>query len=150
AWPYRDYVIRAFGEDKPYTRFVLEQLAGDVLFPETIDGIVAPGFISAGPWDLIGHAEVPEEKIDAKIARLLDRDDMVSNTMNTFNSLTVQCARCHNHKFDPVTQEDYYSLQAVFAALDRANKNFDTDPEVRRLRKDLEARKTSLLERKKA
>jgi hypothetical protein len=130
AWPYRDYVIRSFNDDKPYAQFVQEQLAGDMLFPDTVDGITALGFISAGPWDFIGHAEVTEEKIDGKIARVLDRDDMVSNTMNTFTSATVQCARCHNHKFDPITQEDYYSLQAVFAALDRAPKPYDSDPKL--------------------
>ena len=127
AWPYRDYVIRAFTEDRPYARFVQEQLAGDVLFPGTADGIIALGFISAGPWDLIGHAEVPEEKIDGKIARHLDRDDMVANTINTFCSMTVHCAQCHDHKFDPITSEDYYSLQSVFAALDRADRNYFPD-----------------------
>ncbi|MGV3534067.1 MAG: DUF1549 domain-containing protein, partial [Chthoniobacteraceae bacterium] len=123
AWPYRDYVIRAFNEDKPYGRFVQEQIAGDVLFPHTRDGIEALGFISAGPWDLIGHTEVPETKTDGKIARNLDRDDMVSSAMNAFTSLTVQCARCHNHKAEKfITQEHYYGLQAVFAALDRADR----------------------------
>ena len=130
AWPYRDYVIRAFNADRPYRRFVQEQLAGDVLFPGTADGIEALGFIAAGPWDFIGHAEVPESKIDGQIARHLDRDDMVANTMNTFASLTVQCAQCHNHKFDPIAQEDYYSLQAVFAALDRADKKYYSDPAI--------------------
>jgi mono/diheme cytochrome c family protein len=128
AWPYRDYVIRALNDDKPYARFVQEQLAGDMLFPDTRDGIEALGFIAAGPWDLIGHAEVPEEKIDGKIARHLDRDDMVANAIGTFTSTTVHCAQCHNHKFDPISQEDYYSLQAVFAALDRAEKSYDLDP----------------------
>lgn len=145
AWPYRDYVIRSFNEDKPYGQFVQEQLAGDRLFPGTRDGIEALGFISAGPWDLIGHAEVPEEKIDGKIARMLDRDDMVSNTMNSFASTTVQCARCHNHKFDPVTQEDYYSLQAVFAALDRAPRAYDLDPAVAAERAKLVSDKATLV-----
>jgi len=137
AWPYRDYVIRAFNNDKPYGRFVQEQLAGDVLFPGTADGIEALGFISAGPWDFIGHAEVPETKIDGRIARHLDRDDMVANTMNTFNSFTVQCAQCHRHKFDPISQEDYYSLQAVFAALDRTDRTYDRDPDVGHRRRQL-------------
>ncbi|MEZ5328506.1 MAG: DUF1553 domain-containing protein [Verrucomicrobiales bacterium] len=137
AWPYRDYVIRAFNEDKPYVRFVKEQLAGDVFWPDTADGILATGFIAAGPWDFIGHAEVPEEKTDGKIARHLDRDDMVATTMNTFCSLTVQCAQCHDHRRDPVTMEDYYSLQAVFAALDRADRSYDSDPEVAATRAEL-------------
>ncbi len=84
AWPYRDYVIRAFNDDKPYARFVQEQIAGDVLFPGTHDGIEALGFIAAGPWDAIGHLEVPETKVDGKIARHFDRDDMVANTIGTF------------------------------------------------------------------
>ena len=130
AWPYRDYVIRSLNADKPYSRFVMEQIAGDALWPNTTDGITATGFIAAGPWDFIGHAEVPETKIDGRIARHLDRDDMVASTLNTFCSTTVQCARCHNHKFDPITQEHYYSLQAVFSALDRADRAYDADPRI--------------------
>ena len=150
AWPYRDYVIRAFSEDKPYGRFVEEQLAGDVLYPSTTDGIAALGFIAAGPWDYVGHAEVPEDKIDGQIARHLDRDDMVTTTMNALVSMTAQCARCHDHKFDPVTQEDYYSLQAVFAAIDRADRPYDADPDVARRRADLQERAQRLTGEKKA
>src|SRR5687767_4502551 len=124
AWPYRDYVIRSFNEDKPYSRFVLEQLAGDVLFPGDTNGIIALGFIAAGPWDLVGHVELAESKMDGLIARYNDRDDMVMTTMGTFQSLTVHCARCHDHKFDPISQEDYYRLQAVFAGVDRANRAY--------------------------
>ncbi|HAB13923.1 MAG TPA: hypothetical protein DCE47_19760 [Planctomycetaceae bacterium] len=128
AWPYRDYVVRAFNGDKPFDRFVLEQVAGDVLFPTTVDGVVATGFLAAGPWDYIGHAEVPETKIDGQVARNLDRDDMVRTVLNSFTSLTVQCARCHDHKFDDVSMEDYYSLQAVFSAIDRADRPYNPDP----------------------
>ncbi|MFT3880473.1 MAG: DUF1549 domain-containing protein [Gemmatales bacterium] len=146
AWPYRDYVIRAFNTDKPYARFVEEQLAGDVLYPDTRDGIEALGFISAGPWDFIGHAELPETKIDGKIARHLDRDDMVANTINTFQSITAHCAQCHNHKFDPIPSEDYYRLQAVFAAVDRADKQYDLDPAIARRRKLLKETESALRE----
>ena len=128
AWPYRDYVIRSFNEDKNWSRFVQEQIAGDTMFPDSPDGIVAMGFISAGPWDFVGHAEVPETKTDGKIARHLDRDDMVRNTIESFCSLTVGCAQCHHHKFDPISQDDYYALQAVFAALDRADRDYFDDP----------------------
>jgi hypothetical protein len=127
AWPYRDYVIRAFNNDKSYSRFIEEQIAGDALYPGTTDGVTALGFIAAGPWDLIGHAEVPETKLDGKIARHLDRDDMVQNAIGTFCSLTVQCAQCHYHKFDPISQEDYYSLQAVFAGIDRTDVDYYPD-----------------------
>lgn len=128
AWPYRDYVIRSFNQDKPYSRFVEEQLAGDVLFPGEPDGIVALGFIAAGPWDFVGHVELPITKTDGLIARYNDRDDMVMSAMSTFQSLTVHCARCHDHKFDPISQRDYYSLQAVFAGVDRANRPYATQP----------------------
>ncbi len=147
AWPYRDYVIRAFNTDKPYNRFVQEQLAGDALFPGTVDGIEALGFLSAGPWDFIGHVEVPESKIDGKVARHLDRDDFVANTIGTFMGLTVHCAQCHNHKFDPITQEDYYRLQAVFAAIDRTEKAYDADPKVAVRRVELETQKKAAAER---
>ena len=127
AWPYRDYVIRAFNEDKPYARFIEEQIAGDALWPNSRDGIEALGFIAAGPWDFIGHAEVPESKTDGKIARHLDRDDMVANTIGTFCSVTVHCAQCHQHKFDPISQEDYYRLHSVFSALDRTDRKYYAD-----------------------
>jgi hypothetical protein len=127
AWPYRDYVIRALNNDKPYARFIEEQIAGDALYPGTVDGITALGFIAAGPWDYIGHAEVPETKLDGKIARHLDRDDMVQNAIGTVCSLTIQCAQCHNHKFDPISQDDYYSLHAVFAAIDRTEVDYYPD-----------------------
>ena len=146
AWPYRDYVIRACNEDKPYARFVQEQIAGDVLFPGTRDGVEALGFLAAGPWDLIGHAEVSEDKIDGKFARHYDRDDMVGNAIGTFASLTVQCAQCHNHKFDPVTQADYYALQAVFAAVDRTDKPYDIDPAIASRRAELQREARQLAE----
>ena len=148
AWTYRDYVIRAFNEDKRYSRFVQEQIAGDVLFPGQPDGLEALGFISAGPWDLIGHAEVPESKTDGKIARHLDRDDMVANTMSTFTSLTVHCAQCHDHKFDPISAEDYYSLQAVFAAVDRTNIEYYREPALNLKRSELKQRERELARRK--
>ncbi|MFM7163543.1 MAG: DUF1549 domain-containing protein, partial [Planctomycetaceae bacterium] len=102
AWPYRDYVIDALNSDKPYGRFVEEQVAGDVLYPEEPQATVATGFVAAGPWDFVGHVELREGTTDKNITRLLDRDDMVANVMNTFTSLTVHCARCHDHKFDPI------------------------------------------------
>jgi hypothetical protein len=144
AWPYRDYVIRAFNADKPYARFVQEQVVGDVLFPGTEDGVTALGFLAAGPWDFIGHVELPESKIDGKVARHLDRDDFVSNTVGTFLSLTAHCAQCHDHKFDPISQREYYGLQAVFAAIDRADRVYDADPKMTAKRAELVAKRTTL------
>lgn len=122
AWPYRDYVIRSLNDDKPYGRFVQEQVAGDALFPGEPDGVLGLGFLAAGPWDFIGHVEVGEQKLDGRLAKHLDRDEMVSAVFNVFLSTTVQCAQCHHHKFDPIRMEDYYRLHAVFAAVDRADR----------------------------
>jgi cytochrome c553 len=124
AWPYRDYVIRALNEDRPYARFVREQLAGDVIAPGDPDAVIATGFIAAGPWDFVGHVELREGTVDKEKTRVLDRDDMVSTTMSTFVSMTVHCARCHDHKFDPIPQADYYRLQAVFAGVDRGDRPY--------------------------
>ena len=137
AWPYRDYLIRSFNEDKPYGRFVEEQVAGDVLFPDDPNGIVATGFIAAGPWDYSSQIAIVEDTVDKKSGRNLDRDDMVMTTMSTFVSTTAHCARCHNHKFDPIPQAEYYGLQAVFAGVDRADRPYDLDPKVHKLRQAL-------------
>lgn len=125
AWPYRDYIIRSFNTDKPFGRFAKEQVAGDVLFPGNSDGILGLGFLAAGPWDFIGHYEVGEAKLDGRIAKHLDRDEMISAVFNVFQSSTVQCAQCHNHKFDPIKMEDYYRLHAVFAGVDREDRVYD-------------------------
>jgi hypothetical protein len=93
---------------------------------------------------------VPETKIDGKVARHLDRDDMVTTTMQTFLGLTVQCAQCHNHKFDPVSQEDYYRLQAVFAAIDRADRPYYPDADSARKAAELVSRRDALKTRQAA
>ncbi len=145
AWPYRDYVIASFNSDKPYGRFVREQVAGDVLYPGEPDGVVALGFLAAGPWDFIGHWEVGEGKLDGRIAKHLDRDEMVSAVFNVFQSATVQCAQCHHHKFDPVRMEDYYRLHAVFAAVDRADRVYaGLPPEQERQRLELTSKVNQL------
>jgi len=150
AWPYRDYVIRAFNDDKPYDRFVREQLAGDAFYPDETDGIVALGFIAAGPFDWVGQIEVGEETDEKLRVRNLDRDDMVRNTIETFCSATVGCARCHDHKFDPFSSHDYYSLQAVFAAVDRADRQYDIDPAIENDRSSLLAKQKQLAAQIKA
>jgi len=137
AWPYRDYVIRSFNQDKPYAQFVKEQIAGDFIYPDTEDGILGLGFLAAGPWDFIGHVEVPESKTDGKVARNLDRDDMVSNVFNSFCATTIQCARCHEHKGDPIGQDHYYSLQSIFAAVDKADRVYGMDSKVARKKEEL-------------
>jgi Protein of unknown function (DUF1553)/Protein of unknown function (DUF1549)/Planctomycete cytochrome C len=146
AWPYRDFVIKAFNDDRAFGRFVREQVAGDVLDRGDPRGVIATGFIAAGPWDFVGHAELREGTVDKLKTRLLDRDDMVSNTMSTFVSMTVHCARCHDHKFDPITQRDYYRLQAVFAGVDRGDRPY-ASPALAKRRSALDARHRAVLDR---
>jgi hypothetical protein len=106
AWRYRDYVIRSFNDDKPYDRFVKEQLAGDELEPVTTDGIIATGYYRLAPVD--GGAP---DRLQALYDGL---DDIVATTGQAFLGLTVNCARCHDHKSDPFPQKDYYRLLAFF------------------------------------
>ena len=111
AWPYRDYVIRAFNRDTPFPRFVLEQLAGDTLAADWLTQ-AATGFLVGGTHDIVGIQNIE----GMRQQRADDLDDMITATGTAFLGLTVNCARCHDHKFDPITQKDYYGLQAVFAA----------------------------------
>ena len=108
AWRYRDYVIRSFNQDKPYDRFVLEQIAGDELFPNDPEAILATGFLRAGPWEHTGMSV-------AAVTRQLFLDDVTHAVGQSFLGLTLGCARCHDHKFDPIPTKDYYSIQAAFA-----------------------------------
>lgn len=147
AWPYRDYVVRSLYEDKPYPRFVQEQIAGDALFPDDPQATVALGFLAAGPWDDTLMATVREDTVDHRLSQYLDRDNMVSTVMGTFQSLTVHCARCHNHKFDPISQREYYGLQAVFAGVDRVDRPFDADPRTHVRRQELLVRKRAIAQR---
>jgi hypothetical protein len=147
AWPYRDYLIESFNRDTPYARFIQEQVAADVLFPDEPARAVALGMLAAGPWDESSLRDIREDSIDREIGRYLDRDDMISTVMSTFVSSTVHCARCHDHKFDPISQEDYYSLQAVFAGTDRGNRPYDTDPAVHRRREAIAMQRRALRER---
>lgn len=144
AWPYRDYLIRSFNQDKPYARFVQEQIAGDVLWPEEPDALVAMGFLAAGPWDESSLRDIRDDTLDRQIARYLDRDDMLTTAMSTFVSTTVHCARCHDHKFDPVSQEEYYRLQAVFAGIDKGERAYDPDPALANQRRSLQAQIAAL------
>ncbi len=116
AWRYRDYVIDALNRDKPYTQFIREQLAGDLLAPQDPQMVAATGFLVAGPWDSVS-AELNKDQLLKKTARMDELDDMVTTTFHSFQALTVNCARCHDHKFDPIPTKDYYSLTAVFGGV---------------------------------
>ncbi len=106
VWRYRDYVIRAFNDDKPYDQFIREQLAGDELDEVTTDGIIATGFYRLGLWD--------DEPADPLLAYYDGLDDIAATTAQAFLGLTMNCARCHDHKLDPIPQADYYSFLAFF------------------------------------
>ena len=110
-WRYRDYVIKSFNEDKPYTQFIKEQLAGDEFEPPTADSIVATGYYRLGIWD--------DEPVSQKQALYDDLDDIVLTTSQVFLGLTMNCARCHDHKIDPLPQKDYYSFLAFFSGFKR-------------------------------
>lgn len=106
VWRYRDYVIDSFNSDKPYSQFIMEQLAGDELDDVTADSIIATGYYRLGRWD--------DEPADPELAFYDDVDDIITTTSQTFLGLTVNCARCHDHKIDPIPQRDYYRMVAFF------------------------------------
>lgn len=132
AWRYRDYVIDRLNADVPWGNFIREQMAPDVFYPDEPQLMAGLGFIAAGPLEL-SRASTAPVTFD-----YLDRDDMVSQTMAAFVSTTANCARCHAHKFDPISQEDYYSLQAVFAGIGKGDIEFDTSADVLRRRQELD------------
>jgi hypothetical protein len=115
AWRYRDYVIRAFNGDKPYDQFIREQIAGDEIDSDDPEKLIATGFLRMGPWELTGM-EV------ARVARQRFLDDVTNSVGETFLAHSLQCARCHDHKFDPVPTSDYYSIQAVFSTTQLAER----------------------------
>lgn len=110
AWRYRDYVIDAFNSNKPYDRFVKEQVAGDEIYPGDAAALVATGFLRAGPEHVVGGNQ------DDEMNRQEVLVEMTAGIGGPFLGLTLNCARCHNHKFDPILQSDYYRLQAVFGS----------------------------------
>ena len=119
AWRYRDYVIRSFNQDKPYDRFIREQLAGDELSDGGIDGLIATGFYRLGLWD--------DEPADREQARYDALDDVVATTGQVFLGLTVDCARCHDHKLDPIPQKDYYRFLSFFQNVNQYRNGGPTD-----------------------
>lgn len=109
-WPFRDYVIRSLNEDKPFDQFLVEHLAGDVVGRDNPEIEVGTAFLVAGPFDDVGNQDVVAQK-NIRAATL---DDMITATSGAFLGLTVNCARCHDHKFDPIPSEDYYRMRAAF------------------------------------
>ncbi|MCA9137447.1 MAG: DUF1553 domain-containing protein [Planctomycetales bacterium] len=122
AWHYRDWVIQSLNDDKPYDQFVREQIAGDALGVD-----VATGFLVAGPNDIV---KGKDPKLGL-VQRMNELDDMINTTGTAFLGLTTGCARCHNHKFDPISQRDYYSMQAVFAGVQHGERPLPLSDEAR-------------------
>ena len=118
AWPYRDYVIGAFNEDKPYDQFIREQLAGDAF-----DQHAATGFLVAAPALLPG--QIGQDDASKRLARQDSLDEIIVGTTATLLGVTAGCARCHDHKFDPFTQQDYYALQAFFAGVEYGEREVE-------------------------
>ena len=137
AYHYRDYVIRSFNEDTPYDEFIVEQIAGDVMGVD-----VATGFLVAGPYDIVKSPDINLTLMQ----RQDELADMVNTTGTAFLGLTMGCARCHNHKFDPILQKDYYSMQAVFAGVNHGERAMmvSKDPEAGRKIANLEEQEAAL------
>lgn len=124
-WPFRDYVIQSINADKPFNRFIVEHLAGDVVGKGDPSVEVASAFLVAGPYDDVGNQDIVAQK-NIRAATL---DDLVTATSSAFLGLTVNCARCHNHKFDPIPTEDYYRLRAAFEGVKHGRRVLATPEE---------------------
>ncbi|MGE3820307.1 MAG: DUF1549 domain-containing protein, partial [Isosphaeraceae bacterium] len=126
AWRYRDYVIERLNADQPFDRFAAEQIAGDALAPGDPQAAAATGFLVAGPFDEVG-SKVTSALMRANV-RQDEIEDMVGVLGQAFLGLTLQCARCHHHKFDPILQEDYYRVSAVLAGVRHGGPEADKAP----------------------
>ena len=118
AWPFRDYVIRSFNDDKPFDRLVREHLAGDVIGKNQPEVEAGAMFLVCGPYDDVGNQDAAQ----AAVIRANTLDDVIRATGESFLGLTIGCARCHDHKFDPLSQKDYYALYATFAGVRHGNR----------------------------
>ncbi len=136
AWPYRDYVIRAFNRDTPYDRFVKEQLVGDALGEDT-----ATGFLVTASVLLPG--QIGKDEPSKRLARQDALDEIVTNIGQTFLGLSVSCARCHDHKFDPISAKDYYAMQAFVAGVEYGERPLRT-PDAEAARREIAALRTRL------
>lgn len=147
AWHYRDYVIRSFNDDKPYDQFMKEQVAGDVLDPVTSDGIVATSLLVCGPWDQAGNAQ--SNATQRAITREDELEDLLGVVGQTFLGLTINCARCHAHKFDPISHEEYYRIKSVFEGVKHGERSIAGAVETQRhaaRRQELEEQLVAALE----
>jgi mono/diheme cytochrome c family protein len=148
-WPYRDYVIRSFNEDKPFNRFIVEQLAGDVVGRGDPAVEVGTAFLVCGPYDAVGN----QDEAQKQVIRANTLDDLITATSNAFLGLTVNCARCHHHKFDPIPTEDYYRMRAAFEGVthgERVLATSDAKARYAAAARPLETRRAELTKEKNA
>ncbi|MFP6582955.1 MAG: DUF1549 domain-containing protein, partial [Candidatus Hydrogenedentota bacterium] len=129
-WPYRDYVIRSLNDDKPYNEFIMEHLAGDSIGPGDVDVEVGMTFLVAGAHDIVGN----QDAVQAAQIRANSIDEMIRATSESFLGLTVGCARCHDHKFDPISQKDYYRFYATFGGVYHDSRDVATKEQKRERR----------------
>ena len=115
AWRYRDWVVTSLNRDLPYDEFVRQQIAGDVLYPGDLDALLATGYHVCGTWDQVAHLE--GSAVMKSTARQEHLEDLVATLGQAFMGLTVNCARCHDHKFDPISQADYFSIAALLGGV---------------------------------
>ena len=124
-WPFRDYVIKSINDDKPFNQFISEHLAGDVIGKDNPAVEVGSAFLVAGPYDDVGNQDIVAQK-NIRAATL---DDMITATSGAFLGLTIHCARCHHHKFDPIPTQDYYRLRAAFEGVTHGHRTIATKAE---------------------
>jgi hypothetical protein len=120
AWRYRDWVINAFNSDMPYDEFIRRQIAGDVIAPDDYDSLIATGYHVCGTWDQVAHNEGSESM--RKAIRWDEMEDYVATLGQSFLGLSIQCARCHDHKFDPISQKEYYQVAALLGGVTQEEK----------------------------
>ncbi|MEM7143875.1 MAG: DUF1553 domain-containing protein [Verrucomicrobiota bacterium] len=141
-WPFRDYVIRSLNEDKPFDQFIIEHLAGDVVGKDNPDIEVGTAFLVAGTWDDVNNRDPAQQKI----IRANTLDDPITATGSAFLGLTINCAKCHDHKFDPIEQADYFRILAAFDGLKQEARVITTPAR----RREHAAKTTPLKEKEKA
>ncbi|MEM9659917.1 MAG: DUF1549 domain-containing protein, partial [Planctomycetota bacterium] len=151
-WPFRDYVINAINQDRPFDQLIREHVAGDALTPHRTDAEIGSAFLVAGPYDDVGN----QDAVQAAQIRANTIDEIIRATSEAFLGMTIGCARCHDHKFDPIRQRDYYAFYATFAGVRHGQRVVATDDEkarraetvgpLEKRRSDLERERTTLIE----
>ncbi|MCA9137311.1 MAG: PSD1 domain-containing protein [Planctomycetales bacterium] len=121
SWYYRDWVIDALNRDLPYDEFVRMQIAGDVIRPDDVDSVIATGFMVAGAWDEVGQSQQSDAM--KQVVRQDELEDYIGTVGQAFLGLTVNCARCHDHKFDPISQKEYYRISATLAGVRHGSRD---------------------------